>query len=1096
MLLVGVLCVPWVIVGQEPDAEDASPDHSPRGEPTLFEQTLVQDIQSAGFYELVTWLDSLRLSTRGGREELAARLYQHYKLEPPAPREQPDEPRIIVDSAERSRYFTIDQTDERYIRLSGGVTVRLNDPEQDVVHNLSADQIVFNQEENEVTATGNVEYVLERDESTEKFSGAAVTIDLDDWQGSFLDGVTERTSTVDDQEIDFFFTGDYITRSAQDVVVMEDGTITSSTADPPNYQVTAQKIWVLAPGEWGLRGAVLRVGRVPLFYFPFFFKPGDELFFNPALGSRDREGTFIQTTTYLIGEPEEDDTALSFLRVADEQSDSRQLAIDGLYLREADEPVKQYPQGWSIKVMTDVYSALGAFLGARGAVSDLGVVSQLQFYGGVAVSRNIYAYSYSGQATTFSPFYLAEGTPRSVLNTTHIGPVELPVRLALDTTMRLQSNTLSGSVDFAYYSDPLFLRDFDNRSEQIDWLRFLGQGAGESTPPGEISSLDWRLTGTYGPRLPQLAPWLERFRIQEASASMLWRRRAIPSEELSPEIAAADNSPDASFFVPERVRFPTLNMALAGRLLTYPPPAQSAQPLQEPESELPAIREPWTKDEDSEPSADEPVLRVPGIRTDFSAPAQPGRTTASIGYSIVPSTTVEHVTPAEEWTTPDETELAFSYSAANLRGTASVDYALNVAGGIASFSGSLSGIGQYRGLFNRDESLADATWDSLQRQSYAFNSLATTNNLTVSVRPLRGVPVLAGSSVSYSLNLLLYQMLYDARDEDGNPLYRTESVGWDEDTFRNHQLSLSVALAVLDTQRLTLTAALPPRQGRVTGALNLAAGPVTAQFSTGVREDDQGEWTAEQLSTSQTLSLGDRFSLRNTLSYDLENGEFGSDTATVRYGRSQASLSAANTEGYTFGGPGVGWTRTEERQLRLTRAALSSSVVLEPEPWYRNRIQSTVTSNLSWEMNLLRFTENNLRFGLQGVLSVHDFLDLSLSVNSTNLETYSYIGALAGTVGRERESVLLDLAKSFNFFNRQDRVNSAFNLQRITLSATHRLQDWDLDISYSGLPELVTEDATPRYEWQAQFAATLQWRPIPELRAKFDVKDEQITIGD
>lgn len=1063
---------------------------------TLFDRTLRQDIESAGFYELVSWLDRLGLSTRGGRDELAVRLYEHYGLIPPAAEGDVQEPRIIVDAAQRSQYFTIDQTEERYIRLTGGVTVRLNDADQGVVHNLSADEIVFNQDENEVNATGNVEYILERDDSTEKFSGDAVTIDLDDWRGSFLDGVTERSTTVEDSEVDFFFTGEYITRSAQDIVVMEDGTITSSTADPPNYHLTAEKIWVLAPGEWGLRGAVLRVGRVPLFYFPFFFRPGDRLFFNPAFGKRDREGRFIQTTTYLIGKPEADETPLSFLRIAEQEGEDRPLEIDGLYLREATSPAREFPPGWSLKAMTDVYSALGAFLGIKGAFSGIGPITQIDFYAGAAISRNIYAYSFQGETATYSPFYLDGESPRSVLNMTTIGDVQIPIRAGVNTRLGMGSGPLTGSLRFAYYTDSMFLRDFDQRSEQINWLKFLGQAADEPTAAGEISSFEWSLTSSYRPRLPALAPWVDRLQVQEASTALTWRRKSIDVADLSDEIAAADGSPDAYFFVPERLRLPSINLSLAGRLFDYPRIRPTERPEVGGDGVGTTVRPPWPQQGEDEQPDEQGPLRVPEIRRDFTTPSSPSATSATVRYSLVPSSTVEHVTPSTSWRSPEDVALEFAYSSASARGNASIDYSLTLANALASIRGSLSGIGQYRTVFNRGNSVDEATWQSQERQSYSFNSLASTNNLSISVQPLRGFAAWSATTISYTLNLLLYRIALESVDPDGAPIYETQTIDWDEESVRSHQLSLNLALSTPDSQRLSVSASLPPRTPQVSGNLTLTAGPVSVQASTGIREDQNGEWVPQQLATSQTITIAPTFTVGNSLTYDLENREFGSDTATVSYGQTRVSATAASTEGYTFGGPGVGWTRDDDRRLRLTRGTLSSSFQSEPAPFYRNRIRAGVSSSFDWSMNLLRFTENSLRTRFTGSLYIHEFLDLSLSMASSNLQTYAYFGPLAAAVGRQRESVIRDLFKSVNYFDRADRIESPFNLDRITVTATHHLEDWDLDLSYSGLPQLVTGDGDPRYEWNAQFAASLQWRPIPELKSRFAVDDDEITIGE
>ena len=51
---------------------------------------------------------------------------------------------------------------------------------------------------------------------------------------------------------------------------------------------------------------------------------------------------------------------------------------------------------------------------------------------------------------------------------------------------------------------------------------------------------------------------------------------------------------------------------------------------------------------------------------------------------------------------------------------------------------------------------------------------------------------------------------------------------------------------------------------------------------------------------------------------------------------------------------------------------------------------------------------------------------------------------------------VVDLARSFNFFNPADRYTSAFKIRSLSLKAVHHLHDWDLSFEYTGAPKLVT----------------------------------------
>ncbi|MCK4516599.1 MAG: LPS-assembly protein LptD, partial [Spirochaetaceae bacterium] len=421
-IILGVVA-PIGLVAQ--DAPGPATENEPEVRTTaiLNEQTLGRDIETAGFYELIAWLEGLNQSTTGDRDALRRRVLDYYGLTTEEPGAEDERTPLVVDSAARTRYFTLDEIDERYVRLSGGVTLTLRDDERDVTHQIVADEVTYNQDLNILSASGDVIYTLDRGGAIEQFTGAALTVQLDDWEGAFVQGVTERARTIEGEQVDFSFAGSYITRSSDDVVVMEDGRVTSSTADPPNYEIRADKIWVLSPGEWGLRNAHLYVGRVAVFYFPFFFRPGNELFFNPSVGVRDREGRFIQTTTYILGEPEEPESAFSFLQIAEEEGTTGAQKIEGLYLV-PDEAADLAPpdSGAVLRILTDIYTKLGAYVAIDGEFPEAGALNNLEVYLGLGMSRQIYTYNFSGGGTTtYSPYYLTGDEAIPVWNATQIG---------------------------------------------------------------------------------------------------------------------------------------------------------------------------------------------------------------------------------------------------------------------------------------------------------------------------------------------------------------------------------------------------------------------------------------------------------------------------------------------------------------------------------------------------------------------------------------------------------------------------------------------------------------------------------------------------
>lgn len=1135
-------------------------------EATLFRQTLIQDIETAGFYELVSWLELLGASTRGDRTALAERLFEFYgvtEAERAAysddPTGEPEDPPVVVDSASRTRYFTLEEVDERYIRLSGGVILTLRDDEEEAIHRVSADEIVINQDQNTMAASGDVVYTLERGETTEQFTGEALTVQLDTWEGAFVEGVTRRERTIEGEQIDFRFAGTYITRSRDEVIVLDQGRITSSEADPPNYEIRARKIWVLAPGEWGLTNAFLYVGRVPVVYLPFFFKPGNELFFNPALGTRDRSGAYIQTTTYLAGSPEEETSPFSLLQIAEDEGGGAEREIEGLYLVPVERDVvagtsgASADEGATVRLLADVYTKLGAYVGLEASIPRSEVLQRLELSLGLAASRNLYTADYTGAGATYSPYYIPEdpdaptyGEAIQSWNQGILGPLRLPFRFGVDLSADVSVNRLTSSLTLQAFSDRRFRTDFEDRSEQIDWLGLAGQGT-PSTPPGPVNSLLWQLDARYSATTTDMLR-VSQLSLQRAVIALNWRSKPIDVSLLEPEIAAADDSPESAFFYPESVRLPEIQATVAGTLFEYP-----ARPRPSDEDDegagRPELTPPWEEPSEEEAGTGETEeqrseLLVPQLQPALPSPTTPEPFRASLGYSLSPTVIVDQQFLSNAWDEPaDLEELRIAYGGASTRLSGSVSYSARLAAELARLDGSVSTTTQYRSLFNRDPEYPDpdltvaeqeAAWDALERQAWAFTTFSAANNLTVRLRPLLSTRLWSGSSLAYTQNVLLYQNVFDDV-VDGEPRWKSESIEWDEEYFRQHQVQATAQLAVADTQSLQMTATVPPRDERYTGQLALRVSPVSLTVATGVTRDDEAEtpddeWTYDPLTSTATLSPWEDVSLSNALSYDLEESHVASNRTNLAAGPLTARFDASRSTAYEFGGRGVGWEPSGPEQLRPQSASLGLSLASDLEPLWKNRVVVDAGGDLSVQSNLQRFTESSLDVSLSADLLVHRFMRLSLRARSTNSQGYVYVGPLAERVGRERRSLLGDLARSFNFFDRDDRVASAFNLQSIELNAVHDLGDWDLTVGYRGSPALESVEywidrgftlpdeldphnpeeleairsanpddprlSRPWYQWRGRLDITLQWRPIRELRTSVQAEEGEITFGD
>jgi len=109
----------------------------------------------------------------------------------------------------------------------------------------------------------------------------------------------------------------------------------------------------------------------------------------------------------------------------------------------------------------------------------------------------------------------------------------------------------------------------------------------------------------------------------------------------------------------------------------------------------------------------------------------------------------------------------------------------------------------------------------------------------------------------------------------------------------------------------------------------------------------------------------------------------------------------------------------------------------------------------------------------------HPFWTLSVSVLSRNEEFWKYYPTLARERGIEPVNPIVDLLKSYNFFNREDREESGFKLKGVSAGFTHDLHDWILRGGYSGNRELSYDRKS--FEWNNVFWVSLSLKDVKNV---------------
>ncbi len=1087
--------IPCLVSAQQSTA--ASPPAAPAAAPgtptaqtadSLVSSTLGQDLSTDSYYELVAWCQELGLADTGSRSDLQARLAQHFKVSLP-PAEATSKRTITVRSARESEYYTVPDVEEKYVLLRGDVTVEVRDETNATLQVIKAATVTYNQTRKTVSAEGSVTYALTRGGKTDTFTGQRLAFDLESSQAVFYDGRTTRTITKGGKDIPYTFKGQTISRMQNDTVILDEGSFTSSeNADDPLYSVQASKIWVLGPGEWAIQNAVLKIGHVPVMYLPGFFLPGDDFFFNPNLGYKNREGSFIQTTTYLLGRKPKQDAPFGFLQLNESGDAGYNLELNGLFLRKVPVSTPLPDNGHTLKLMADAYSRLGFLAGVDGSFAPLAT-----FRTSVGLSRSIFLDPTTNLYTPFLPF-VGSG-PYSVgqefWNNSSAFGLTLPVRFGLEGTLKSSGDFYSVNADFQYFSDPSFTSDFYTRSEAgvISTVLTPPTATGSVTP--QQANLSWDLTNKLDFTKAVGLPFVKSFTMPNLDMKFTWQSRDAPSPYDTYPLSA---DPARTFYLPASLTLPSVSLSLSGDILSVSTssaarPAPASPPAALPgeaggvTSAAPAepgkgLRGPGKANASPTKSNETPPripFRAPEAQKDVSVGSGDLDSNLTVSYQIQPRATLEHTFDARQgvWNTREDVDYSFLYRTFETGGTSTITVASSLWDKLFDLSASLGLDGLWRSRFDPKpafEALPD--WQSLLTSDLQQDRITLRSSFQSTFRPLPAIAELSASNLQYKLGLRLYQYSYIGTDPL-HPQFGPTDFSWTPSNVSEHSFQSSLVFSTpVTTDSLALTAQLAPLTPTYTGLLNLAAGPAKGKLQGGFAEL-AGVKQYQPVVASATLDFGKPLNATEEVQFDVDSSTLSRSTSQLGvYGFSSAFVAERIN------------SRLDPSTIRLGYESGG-----EPEWYWKDRIKTDLTVKTHWYMNLQKFNDNLFDFTLTFNVSVYKFLDLSFSSMSNNSRTYLYFPSMARSLGQTPINPITDLFNSFNFFNPTARTNSSFKIRTITAKAVQHFGDWDLTFQYQGSPQLITttdpktSKQTTQYTWSPTFAIQVQWNAVPEIKS-------------
>ncbi|MDR2159212.1 MAG: LPS-assembly protein LptD [Treponema sp.] len=1091
------------------DAAGEAAEEVPDPDASLLEM----EIRTSTMLELAAWCREMGLPEGGGKEELARRLRDHYRLAAPGGEAAPGRKIVTIESARSSEYFTLAVVDEEYARLQGDVAVSLKDGE--TVHRIKAWEILYNRTRNLMTATGNVEYVREEGDTVETFRGENITVNLDDWSSIFMEGISERSLQSD--ETSYRFAGTVISRSGEEVTVLTRAKITNAKDEESLWSLQASKLWLLPGSDFAIFNAVLKVGEIPVLYIPYFYFPADEVIFHPVLGYRSREGNFIQTTTYILGRPKAASTSESSLTKIMGNSADMEKRREGIFLRSTGKKVRNTDE-INLKTILDIYANLGVYAGTELAVPARGALSSFTLSGGIGFTRTIT--NSGGNYSPFAPAY--DGT--SEWNSGRLFSWDVPFRFRFVPEGTFSGRYGSFTFNLPYYSDPLADRDFTNRTEEMDWVNMVKEGAAleEITPDNTIQTFEWQFTGSFTPSVTALSPYVSDLSFSSITSTVGFRRRES-------KIVTNTESPNYLFFFPDKITLFSINASVSGTPLTlqWGENSSSGVPAggeqrDDPLKGLLVPRSPWG-DSAGTGSAGGAVsgsgaggrgmdLSPPALSQVFDVPRS-GGPKFSIGYQMTPSVSSElqfRSDPKnwEEYNDIDWTEV--SSILASFRNDGNISFNLDSSDGrLYSNSFRLLGTSAWQGYAMLNDAAEEFT-DSLgnpdtakinaaRERTYKASYFTGSYQLTSLVRPLFRSAVWGNSSLQYNLKGLLAKTNFTGTG--ANPDWDMIYGKWNREDIDTHQFITSVEASIMDkVQNITLTADIPPEDATLNGNATFRAWILESNahmkiFFPGEMQDGR----YDPLYLTETLHFGKAGSFQQYMVYDGELGEYTTMTSTLTLWGLSVGYTMTYHEGYHL--ELNGWVmNTGSKSLIPQRFTVGYKQTLVRKDLWKKRLSFSVDINTSLNFDLQRYTYSRFDFTLGITLGIAQFVDLTLSTTSENPFVFWYVKDwpffnLPDALSKgEKRNLFKDLIDSFRFDDDELRRHSGFKLKALNLNINHHLGDWNAILGMTFSPYLDRTGPEPLYRFNNTISFVVQWVPITEIKTDISYDKETWTF--
>jgi lipopolysaccharide assembly outer membrane protein LptD (OstA) len=997
------------------------------------------EIKTSTLPELAAWCRSLELSEGGTREELSRRLREHLGLPEPRDRAASNQKVITIESAQSTEYFTIEVIGEDYARLKGDVRLTLKD--KDSTHNIKAEEILFNRTRNILTAKGNVEYIKDKGGTTEIFRGENITVNIDDWSSVFLDGNSEKTLTGETTA--YRFEGKVITRNNEDVTILNDASVSNANNEEALWSIRASKIWLLPGSDFAIFNALLKVGEIPVLYIPFFYFPADEVVFHPVIGYRSREGGFTQTTTYILGRPKASSADQSSLAKIMGNSNDMEKEPNGIFLKSTGKKIADSNET-SLRALVDYYTNLGFYFGLDLSTPKAGILNPLDFSLGIGLTRTLE--NVGANENPFAPNY--DGTFN--WNQSNLFSKTVPFRYRMELKSSISGKYGTFSWNLPFFSDPYVNSDFLDRSESMDWVNMMQQGAAidiTSSTDREQGPQNWNLSGQLYPSLRALAPYVNSISLSNISMSLAFK--TLENENLK-----NTNDPARNFFAPDRYTIYSISGSISGAPVSIggtqsantsanqTGTADTSTESGEKEDLFKGIgipRSPWAapEEEEKEKSAHDDTLVPPVLSQRFELP-RAGNLRFNIDYQMSPtsSSELQFMSGKDKWKSNEDINWSDIQSVlSSAGGNATVNFSQNHSNDLFSNSLSFSGGGTWRGfVFQNEEADAYAPipgspgktteqrMEEERRNQYRNTNYLTSYAYTGKVRPFYSNPIFSQTSFQYNFGgTLVRSKTYNELTSPDGPELTPSWGAWVKQQTKDgelipgltgHRVTSNVTANVFEkNQTLSLSADLPPIDpliaARATFRIWKTETDAHINFKKPefINNEPNDEWKIDPFHLTETVTFSNRVNFKYYMVMSPEkDNRITTITSSVTLWDFQAVFNAVELRRseFVFNDPkdptlGGAWKQLDEDPFLNPRDfSMSYNRTFPNMEIIKNRFSLAFNINAGLFFNLQEHTRSNFQFSTGFTAGINNFLDLSLSAKSKNNVIFRYFKNVPG----------------------------------------------------------------------------------------------------